>query len=138
MLKPVKNNDAAALVQADANGSKNLVPDSLEKNSIKDAPEYCQSEATIKTPKQKKNGKRKFKKKRMKSPPSELDKELKDLKEETDDVVFRNRTKFTVTHSDVTFDNVAGNNGESVSNWKGCCEIVFFFESLIVCYVFAG
>ena len=109
--KPVKN-DTVFAPQTKVNQTKNS--ESKPKRAVAQAStENDDDETTKKTPsKKKKIDKHKVKKKIAKSPPSELDKELKELKDETDDVIFRNRTKFTVTQSEVTFADVAGSNGK--------------------------
>jgi len=106
ILKPVKNN--SSLISKQINTVKN------KKNEVKPVNKTLNDNDISKnTPsKKKKTDKPKVKKKRGKSPPSELDKELQDLKDETDDLLFRKRTKFTATLANVTFADVAGNEGK--------------------------
>ena len=99
-LKDTANENSESKIKASDNSTKQDTPQNSDRNEI-----------TRKTSSKKKKIE-KHKKKRTKSPPSELDKELKDAKDETDDLIYRNRTKFTLTTADVTFEDVAGNNGK--------------------------
>ena len=78
---------------------RNLSGDQGEKNNI----------TTPKT--KKKSDKVSSAKKKKQKGESKLDKELKDMKQETDDLIMPNRAKFSLLQSDVTFADVAGNNG---------------------------